>query len=1254
MADIIVDLNGDGTFDKDDDPLSPLAPITDETGDGTLDVNLTGATSMAIIDGAVFQDAANVGSGTGNYNTFLALQDKNGDDTVLNPNVEAGFNAGLVQGPDPSPEDTSNSEMDASKSEAILLGSIPIVIGTGTGPGGNGGEIGVAYYEFRTDLNENNNGDNPLLSLDQFKLYVGGFDLDAGAGVDLVDTVAELETLTKVYDMDGMSGEHDISVLMNEATSSGSGNDDYSVLVPVSNFGSADPATTYVYLYVQMGIADGVPPDSWGASGGFHEWNLQNAVIIQGQKFNDIDGDGIKDAGEGGVAGVTIYIDDDLDGIVEATDNNGVLDAGEQSDITDADGNYSFGGIPLRDADYTIYIREVVPAGSVPTTTLPVAVVIDKDLAAGTIIDSGDFPGLLIGNRQLTPHVTLTKDASGYGDCADTAGETILYTVVADNDGELTLTNVVLTDNFEGGGNVTLTVTGDTNLNTVLDVGEVWLSGDTNGNSQMETSETWTYTYLRAVTQAMIDSNGGGNGTLTDVATVNADSTNGSVTDNDDATVEVCQDPALDIDKDASVPGDCADTVGELITYTVVLDNIGNVALDNVVLTDAFEGGSDVTLTVTGDTNLNTVLDVGEVWLSGDTGNDGIMGVNETWTYSYVRAVTQAMIDSNGGGDGTLDNVATANADAVNSSEAAEEVSDDASVTVCQDPALDIDKDASVPGDCADTVGELVTYTVVLDNIGNVALDNVVLEDNFEGNGNVTLTVTGDTNLNTVLDVGEVWLSGDTGNDGIMGVNETWTYSYVRAVTQEDIDSNGYGNGTLDNVATANADAVNSSEAAEEVSDDASVDVCQDPLIDIEKFVMTDINGAFADADDPDGPEASTSTTVDFKVVLTNTGNVTLENIHLSDSVIHTVGGVPGAPVAIDYSDPALGAFVDVINVNGVLDAGEEWINFDTNSDGTLDIDENGDPFELSVGETVNIYYSLTSALGQHENTAVVTADAVTTGEDAGDDDDANYYVVATEDCVGVRTPGFWANTKWMTFWDGVGAGWGTAPNEPKQAGTPGFADGELLYKVFLSDTNGDTVIDDTDAFSTGLLVGDYNLNGITDAGEDTIFIALPDAIKLINASSKQLVEGKGTADGIYMLGRDTVATWLNYLANNQETIGECIGDVSGATNTPREYLDAAIDWFQQFASTTNGNPNQNLVNSYHDGNAQALFQFDARVNPSSASWQNPVTQGEDIPVSAAAMHAALDAYNNTGAINGIEYCCDADSEVALFAISLI
>ncbi|HEX2793948.1 MAG TPA: hypothetical protein VHN58_05910, partial [Croceicoccus sp.] len=231
-----------------------LDPITDVSGDGFLDVDITNAGSSAVIDGAIFTDAANVGAGTGNYNTFLALQDSNDPDQV-----EEGFNSGKAVGgaSDPNAEDDSNDEMDASKSEAILLGAIPIKY-----------VDGVAYYEFRVDLNEANSGDATLISLDKFQLFVGPYDQNAtlpnptptspnneyGSNVDLIDTFGELFGLDKVYDMDA---NDDVSVLMDEGNSSGSGNDDYAVLVPVSNFEGYDPAKDYVYLYVEMGAAGG-------------------------------------------------------------------------------------------------------------------------------------------------------------------------------------------------------------------------------------------------------------------------------------------------------------------------------------------------------------------------------------------------------------------------------------------------------------------------------------------------------------------------------------------------------------------------------------------------------------------------------------------------------------------------------------------------------------------------------------------------------------------------------------------------------------------------------------------------------------------------------------------------------------------------------------------------------------------------------------------------------------------------------------
>jgi hypothetical protein len=57
---------------------------------------------------------------------------------------------------------------------------------------------------------------------------------------------------------------------------------------------------------------------------------------IRGQKWNDLDGDGVRDEGEPGLAGWTIFID---------LNNNGELNINEQSTVTDENGNYEFTGL---------------------------------------------------------------------------------------------------------------------------------------------------------------------------------------------------------------------------------------------------------------------------------------------------------------------------------------------------------------------------------------------------------------------------------------------------------------------------------------------------------------------------------------------------------------------------------------------------------------------------------------------------------------------------------------------------------------------------------------------------------------------------------------------------------------------------------------------------------------------------------------------------------------------------------------------
>jgi hypothetical protein len=177
---------------------------------------------------------------------------------------------------------------------------------------------------------------------------------------------------------------------------------------------------------------------------------------------------------------------------------------------------------------------------------------------------------------------------------------------------------------------------------------------------------------------------------------------------------------------------------------------------------------------------------------------------------------------------------------------------------------------------------------------------------------------------------------------------------------------------------------------------------------------------------------------------------------------------------------------------------------------------------------------------------------------------------------IGSRTPGFWQNKNWQKFWDGI------AGNEPKQAGTSGFPPGELLYAV-----SGQT--------TTGLLVGDFNKDGLTNNGESTIFINRAEAFRLIQ--SKEHAAGNKRDD----LGRSTVATWLNYLAGNPI-------DLIGGGYDVRDAITDSVQWLTQTAS-------QNIA-------------------ASSSPWQNGFSSSNPLLAtpSGSFLNGVLDGYNNGSA----------------------
>ncbi|MDA1251424.1 MAG: FG-GAP-like repeat-containing protein [Planctomycetota bacterium] len=129
---------------------------------------------------------------------------------------------------------------------------------------------------------------------------------------------------------------------------------------------------------------------------------------ISGTKFRDDNENGFQDAGEPGLPGVTIYLD---------LDNDDVLDGGEPSTMTDANGFYEFTGLEsLR--EYTV--SELLPAGFKQIAPFHPGFAFSGDALAGGSpagIVTGDFDGIngddIAVTLELTGQVAILLRQAG-------------------------------------------------------------------------------------------------------------------------------------------------------------------------------------------------------------------------------------------------------------------------------------------------------------------------------------------------------------------------------------------------------------------------------------------------------------------------------------------------------------------------------------------------------------------------------------------------------------------------------------------------------------------------------------------------------------------------------------------------------------------------------------------------------------------------------------------------------------------------
>jgi uncharacterized repeat protein (TIGR01451 family) len=455
------------------------------------------------------------------------------------------------------------------------------------------------------------------------------------------------------------------------------------------------------------------------------------------------------------------------------------------------------------------------------------------------------------------PDLAITKTADVTS--VDAEGDVINYAIDVENTGNMSLTNLVVSDPFVS------------NLAAVDADHDGFNDGDGNRDGKLSVGETWHYTANHTVSQTEIDNGGIVDPALALTNTATAD-TDQTALESASASVAVLQDPDLAITKTADVAS--VDAEGDLINYTIDVENTGNMSLTNLVVSDPFVS------------NLAAVDADHDNFNDGDANHDGKLSVGETWHYTASHTVTQDDIDNGGVVDPalTISNTATADTDQT----APESAS--ASVTVQQHPALDLEKTADVTS--VDAAGDVINYAITVENTGNMSLTGLVVSDPFVSN------------LAAVDADSDTFNDGDTNHDGKVSVGETWQYTASHTVTQAEIDAGG----TLTNTASAGT-----AQGATD-SDSASVTVVQPPHAAMMLDKSDAVGTHYVDAGESGTPDGNgvNGDLIQYIVVLTNTGNVSINDVVVEDKV-------EGALFA-------LGAPSGDVGNDGDLGVGEMWV----------------------------------------------------------------------------------------------------------------------------------------------------------------------------------------------------------------------------------------------------------------------------------------------------------------------------------------
>ncbi|WP_162230658.1 DUF7507 domain-containing protein, partial [Nitratireductor soli] len=576
--------------------------------------------------------------------------------------------------------------------------------------------------------------------------------------------------------------------------------------------------------------------------------------------------------------------------VLDDANDNGRADAGEVINYTftvENTGNVTLTDVAVTDSKATISgspIATLAPATVDFVNVTGTYTVTEADLASGSVDNvasavakdpNGDDvprqsrpPDGDPGDPTSTP-TPMEADydfvkAATHDDANDNglidAGEVINYTFTVENTGNVTLTDVVVTDS------------------------RATVSGSPIPSLAAGAVDTTSVTGVYTVTQADVDA-----GDVDNVASASAKDPNGDDVPKQsrppggnpgDPTrppggVQKVSDydfvkEAAHVDANSNGRMDA----GETIDYTFTVTNTGNVTLTDVAVTDsrATVSGSPIASLAPGVVDMTSV----------------------TGTYT----ITQADIDA-----GNVDNVADANAKDPDGNDVPKRSSppggnpgDPTSPPGGVQQVADYDFVKEATHDDANDngfvdAGEVINYTFTIENTGNVSLTNIVVTDS-------KATVSGSP------------ISGPLAPGDVDSTSVTGVYT----VTQADIDS-----GNVDNVASASAKDPNGDDVTRTSrppggtpGDPTSFPVAGRGEIDLVKeATLNDANAnGFADAGE----------TVDYAFTVTNTGNVSLTDIVVEDDKATVSGSPIAGPLAPGVSDTSATGVYTI--TQGDIDAG--------------------------------------------------------------------------------------------------------------------------------------------------------------------------------------------------------------------------------------------------------------------------------------------------------------------------------------------